>query len=366
LNKIKKILVVVGTRPNFIKVTQFKKVVAKYHPQFDLKIVHTGQHYDEKMANIFFEQFELTPDYFLSIGKGTPIGQMAAIMIELEKLLLHTFQADLMIVPGDVNSTLASALVANKMGIQLAHLESGLRSFDNTMPEEWNRLLTDELSNYYFVTEESGLNHLKSENKNGELFHVGNTMIDTMVGFEKQIQASQILTELELKKDQFVLMTIHRPSNVDSKKGLIKLIDLLEYLNGKLKVVFPIHPRTAQRIIDYGLADEFDNLQSLIRTEPMSYFDFQKLVADCKCVLTDSGGIQEETTFRQKPCLTLRENTERPITIELGTNTLVPFEIEAIKEHLEAIFRGSYKPGEIPPLWDGMATKRIIDILASK
>ena len=339
MNKIKKILVVVGTRPNFIKVTQFKKVVAKYHPQFDLKIVHTGQHYDEKMANIFFEQFELTPDYFLSIGKGTPNGQMAAIMIELEKLLLHTFQADLMIVPGDVNSTLASALVANKMGIQLAHLESGLRSFDNTMPEEWNRLLTDELSNYYFVTEESGLNHLKSENKNGELFHVGNTMIDTMVGFEKQIQASQILTELELKKDQFVLMTIHRPSNVDSKKGLIKLIDLLEYLNGKLKIVFPIHPRTAQRIKDYGLADEFNKLQSLVRTEPMSYFDFQKLVADCNCVLTDSGGIQEETTFRQKPCLTLRENTERPITIDIGTNTLVPFKIEAIKEHLEAIQR---------------------------
>ena len=366
MNQIKKILVVVGTRPNFIKVTQFKKVVAKYHPQFELKIVHTGQHYDEKMANVFFEQFELTPDYFLNIGQGTPISQMAAIMIGLEELLLRTFQADLMIVPGDVNSTLASALVANKLEIKLAHLESGLRSFDNTMPEEWNRLLTDELSNYYFVTEKSGLDHLKHENKKGEIFHVGNTMIDTMVGFEKQIQASPILTELNLEVDKFILMTIHRPSNVDSKKGLLKLLDLLKYLDGKLNVVFPIHPRTAQRILDYGLANEFDNLQSLVRTEPMSYFDFQKLVADCKCVLTDSGGIQEETTFRQKPCLTLRENTERPITIELGTNTLVPFEIEAIKEHLEAIFRGSYKSGEIPPLWDGMATKRIIDILASK
>lgn len=366
MNKIKKILVVVGTRPNFIKVTQFKKVVSKYHSQFELKIVHTGQHYDEKMANVFFEQFELIPDYFLNIGQGTPISQMAAIMIGLEELLFHTFQADLMIVPGDVNSTLASALVANKMGIQLAHLESGLRSFDNTMPEEWNRLLTDELANYYFVTEKSGLDHLKYENKKGEIFHVGNTMIDTMISFENQIQSSLIRSELNLEVDKFILMTIHRPSNVDSKKGLLKLLDLLKYLDRKLKVVFPIHPRTAQRIIDYELADEFDNLQSLIRTEPMSYFDFQKLVADCKCVLTDSGGIQEETTFRQKPCLTLRENTERPITIELGTNTLVPFEIEAIKEHLEAIFRGSYKPGEIPPLWDGMATKRIIDILASK
>jgi len=186
-----------------------------------------------------------------------------------------------------------------------------------------------------------------------------------MVAFENQIQASSIITELGLEKDKFVLMTIHRPSNVDSKVGLSKLLELLNYLEGKLKVVFPIHPRTEQRIKDFGLSEQFDQLNSLIRTEPMNYFDFQKLIAGCKCVLTDSGGIQEETTFRQKSCLTLRNNTERPITVALGTNTLVPFDVNVIKTHLDSILDGSYKTGEIPPLWDGKATERILDAIAN-
>ncbi|MBL4652191.1 MAG: UDP-N-acetylglucosamine 2-epimerase (non-hydrolyzing) [Flavobacteriales bacterium] len=365
MKKIKKILIVVGTRPNFIKVTQFKKIVEENYAQFDLKIVHTGQHYDHKMADVFFEQFNLLPDYFLNIGKGDQTEQIAFVKTKLEELLLNTFKADLVIVPGDVNSTLAAAQVANKIGIKLAHLESGLRSFDNAMPEERNRILTDKLSDYYFVTEQSGMNHLKVENQKGEVFFVGNTMIDTMVAFKNQIQASSILRSLKLEENKFVLMTIHRPSNVDSKEGLLKLLNLLNHLNGKLKIVFPIHPRTEQRIKDFGLENKFNEIESLTRTEPMNYFDFQKLISNCKCVLTDSGGIQEETTFLKKPCLTLRENTERPSTVELGTNTLVPFDPEAIKKELDSILNGTYKSGEIPPLWDGKTTKRILKIIAN-
>ncbi|OBX25526.1 UDP-N-acetylglucosamine 2-epimerase (non-hydrolysing) [Gelidibacter algens] len=353
------ILIVIGTRPNFIKVTQFKKVIDQHYPHINLKIVHTGQHYDEKMANIFFDQFELRPDYFLNISPDTPIKQMADIMGLLEELVKNTFNPDLMIVPGDVNSTLAAALVANKNGIKLAHLESGLRSLDRTMPEEWNRILVDEMADYYFVTEKSGIEYLNQENKKGKIFFVGNTMIDTMVGFEKQIQSSDILVRLNINID-FVLLTLHRPSNVDSKEGIKTMISLLSYLNKKTKVVFPIHPRTRARITSFGYDEEFSKLENIILTEPLGYFDFQKLIATSKMVLTDSGGIQEETTFRGIPCLTLRENTERPITIDEGTNTLVPFEFDALQKYIDQILEGTYKTGKIPELWDGKATERIL------
>ena len=358
-----KILIIIGTRPNFIKVTQFKKEAKKY-PQLDLKIVHTGQHYDEKMADIFFDQFELRPDYFLNISPNTPIGQMADIMTSLEYLIDETFTPDLIMVPGDVNSTLAASLVANKKVIKLAHLESGLRSLDREMPEEWNRILVDEMADYYFVTEKSGLKYLKEENKKGQIFFVGNTMIDTMVAFEKDIQRSNILEELNLKSE-FALLTIHRPSNVDSKKGVKTLINLLNYLDTKLSIVFPIHPRTKGKIKTFGYKKDFDNLKNVILTEPLGYFDFQKLIAGCKMVLTDSGGIQEETTFRGIPCLTLRENTERPSTIEEGTNTLVPFEFEILQHYINLIIEDRYKKGSIPELWDGKATKRILEILSN-
>lgn len=362
---MRKVLIVIGTRPNFIKVTQFKRVVEEQGTNLDLKIVHTGQHFDHKMADVFFEQFGLQPDFFLNIGLGTPVNQMALIMTGLEDLIVNTFHPDLIIVPGDVNSTLAASIVANKMSIKLAHLESGLRSFDNSMPEEWNRILTDEISDYYFVTEPSGIKHLNEENKKGKVLFVGNTMIDTMVAFETSIQQSSIANDLGVNASEYVLMTIHRPSNVDSKEGLTKLLSLLKFLDDKLKVVFPIHPRTVKRIAEFGLQNEFDGLKSLIRTEPLSYFDFQKLVVDCKFVLTDSGGIQEETTFRQKPCLTLRENTERPITVDIGTNTLVPFDVNVISNYIESILTGSYKKGSIPELWDGKATERIVEHLNS-
>lgn len=354
-----KILIVIGTRPNFIKVTQFKKVVNQFYPNIDLKIVHTGQHYDEKMANIFFDQFQLRPDFFLNTPPASPIKQMADIMVSLEELISNTFTPDLMIVPGDVNSTLAAALVANKNGIKLAHLESGLRSLDRNMPEEWNRILVDEMADYYFVTEKSGIDYLNQENKKGKIFFVGNTMIDTMVGFESEIQSSDILERLKINSE-FVLLTLHRPSNVDSKEGVETMMNLLSYLNQKTQVVFPIHPRTRSRIASFGFEEEFNNLKNIILSEPLGYFDFQKLIATSKMVLTDSGGIQEETTFRGVPCLTLRENTERPITIDEGTNTLVPFEFHILQKYIDQILEGSYKSGKTPELWDGKATERIL------
>ena len=359
----KKILIVVGTRPNFIKVTQFKKE-ASHFPLLDIKIVHTGQHYDTKMADVFFEQFELVPDYFLNIAQDSAVAQMAQIMIKLENLIHTSFTPDLMIVVGDVNSTLSAALVANKLNIKLAHLESGLRSFDKTMPEENNRLLTDAITDYYFVTEKSGMTNLENEKvKTDAVFFVGNTMIDTLVAYHKNIQSSAILKELNLESQKYVLMTMHRPATVDEEKGLNILISLIEEVTKEFKLVFPVHPRTLKNLEKYNLLQRFQSNKNIISTEPLDYFSFQKLIADCKFVLTDSGGIQEESTFLGVPCLTLRPNTERPVTCEVGTNTLIPFDVEIIKHQINLITTGAYKKGSIPELWDGNATTRIVKIL---
>ncbi len=359
---MKKILIIVGTRPNFIKVTQFKRVASDY-PDVDVKIVHTGQHYDQNMANVFFEQFGLHPDYFLNIGPGTPNTQMASIMLKLEELISKEYRPDLMIVPGDVNSTFAAALTANKMGIQLAHLESGLRSFDRTMPEEINRILTDEVADHYFVTEKSGVENLQKEVKYGRMHFVGNTMIDTIVAYEDQIDACNVLEENNLEPQRYILMTIHRPSNVDSKDGITKLLQLVGGLSARYKILFPTHPRTTARMEQYGLLQQFADTDNLIQTGPMGYFQFQKLIKHAAFILTDSGGIQEESTFRQVPCLTLRENTERPITVDSGSNTLVPFNVAELNKWISQIENGSYKKGQIPPLWDGKTTERIVEII---
>ena len=361
---MKRILIIVGTRPNFIKVTQFK-CVAEDFDDLEVRIVHTGQHFDKNMSEVFFTQFGLQPDYFLNIGVGTPNTQMAKIMLGLEDLIQNQYAPDLLVVPGDVNSTFAAALTANKMGIKLAHLESGLRSFDRDMPEEINRILTDEIADHYFITEQSGVDNLKKEMKNGQLHLVGNTMIDTLVAFEDKIEASEIMSELKLVGSSYALMTIHRPSNVDSLEGLQKLYDLIRNLAEKYKVVFPIHPRTTARIKDFDLEEQFNALQNLILLGPLGYFEFQNLVKHASFILTDSGGIQEESTFRMVPCLTLRENTERPSTVDLGTNTLVSFEVEKLLSYIGKIEDKSYKAGKVPPLWDGNATRRILDVIST-
>lgn len=362
---MKKLLIVVGTRPNFMKVTQFRKEAERLGG-FDIKIVHTGQHFDHKMSNVFFEQFRLVPDIFLNISASTPNTQMAEVMLGIERTAKE-YQPDLLVVVGDVNSTFAAALTANKLGIKFAHVESGLRSRDRGMPEEINRILTDEIADFLFVTEQSGIDNLKAEGKNPEnTFLVGNTMIDTMVAFEDDIQQSDVLNTYNLTSGNFLLMTMHRPATVDNEAGLKQLIELINEVTAKLKLVFPIHPRTVNRLKQFNLYTELTTNPQLILTEPMSYFDFQKLVKECKVLLTDSGGIQEEATFRGVPCLTLRPNTERPSTIEVGTNTLVSFDIPEVMGYVQQVLDGTYKKGTVPPMWDGKATGRILEILGTK
>jgi UDP-N-acetylglucosamine 2-epimerase (non-hydrolysing) len=356
-----RILIVVGTRPNFIKITRFKQVNEAMGSPFEIRIVHTGQHYDDKMADVFFRQFNLEPDFYLNIPQVSANAQMAEIMLRLEKVL-EDFNPALVMAVGDVNSTFAAAFTAYKTGRKVAHIESGLRSFDRSMPEEINRLLTDEITDYYFVTEQSGLDNLKREGRSEQdIFFVGNTMIDTLVGFEEKIQQSEVLNQLQLKEGQFVLMTMHRPATVDSKEGLEKLLSTINYITERDHLVFPIHPRTLSRISQFGLLDQFESNSKLHLTEPLDYFAFQKLTSACHYVVTDSGGIQEETTFRQKPCLTLRPNTERPSTVTIGTNELLPFDIETVRNKISSIINGTYKKGGIPPYWDGKSTERILE-----
>jgi len=274
----KNILVVVGTRPNFIKVTQFKKVAQQYG-ELDIKIVHTGQHYDAKMADVFFQQFKLQPDYFLNIKPSTPAHQMAEIMQSLERLILEEYEPQMIIVPGDVNSTFAAALTANKSNITLGHLESGLRSFDRSMPEEINRVLTDEITDAFFVTEQSGVDNLANEGKNVEKVHfVGNTMIDTLVAFDEDIRHSEVIRRLSLEDKPYALMTMHRPATVDNKEGLHKLIRLINEITKRYHLVFPIHPRTVNRLEQFDLKSAMEQNERLILCEPMGYFSFQKLI----------------------------------------------------------------------------------------
>jgi len=360
---MKKILISVGTRPNFIKVTRFKEVAVNY-PDFDFVIVHTGQHYDTKMADVFFKQFGLTPDYLLEIPRSSPNTQMAEIMLRTEHLI-NKIKPDMVMVPGDVNSTLAVALTANKMEIPLAHIESGLRSYDMTMPEEFNRKLTDHLADICFVTEQSGLANLNKEGKSKkQVSFVGNTMIDTFVAFSKDIKESDILNELSLDEKKYILMTMHRPATVDDKKGLTKLAEIIEHIALECTVVFPAHPRTKDRIIEYGLENRFNSIPALKLILPMDYFAFQKLILNAMTVVTDSGGIQEETTYYNVPCLTLRSNTERPSTVNLGTNELLPLDIEVIINRIALIKSDNKRLGKIPPLWDGNATERIVKVLS--
>lgn len=358
---VKKIYILVGTRPNFIKVTRFK-ALAELH-NMEVKLIHTGQHFDRNMADVFFSQFNLVPDYFLNIGGLTAVQQIGEIILRLEKLIDEIGKPDYFIVPGDVNSTLAGAIFANKTGIKLVHLESGLRSNDRLMPEEHNRILTDNLADICFVTEQSGIDNLTNENSTAQVHLVGNTMIDTLVHFETQINESPILEELKLSPKEFILATFHRPSNVDGKIQLTKLVELMEWLTTFKKVVLPIHPRTKSKLVEFGLFDRLHRSDKIVLTEPLGYFSFQRLIKDSFAVITDSGGIQEETTYRQVPCLTLRENTERPITLTKGTNTLVTFDLKQIGELMDQILNGTYKVGVIPELWDGNTTERILRIL---
>lgn len=363
-----KIISVVGARPNFIKVASIHRAFNEFslrNPQLSINhiICHTGQHYDEKMSKIFFEDLELPkPDFYLGIGSGSHAEQTAKIMIEFEKILLIE-KPDLVIVVGDVNSTIACSLTAVKLNIKVAHIEAGLRSFDRQMPEEINRILTDAISDYLFVTEKSGLENLKREGiDDSKIFFVGNVMIDSLIYFLPRTKNSNILSLLNVDNEKYVLATLHRPSNVDEKQQLKAIINLLNKIGEKRKVIFPVHPRTKKNI-EYNSLDKSIN-KSVSLCEPLGYIDFITLVKNAELIITDSGGIQEESTYLGVQCITLRDSTERPITCEIGTNQLLGDDLNKAFESVLKILTGKIKKGNIPELWDGKAAERIVNILA--
>ncbi len=360
-----KIISVVGARPNFMKVAPIHRAFNKYSNSVNHLICHTGQHYDGNMSKVFFIDLELPkPDYYLGVGSGTHAEQTAKIMIEFEKVLLNE-KPDLIIVVGDVNSTIACSLVAKKMGIKIAHVEAGLRSFDMEMPEEINRILTDRISDYLFVTEQSGLVNLKKEGvDDNKVYFVGNTMIDSLIYYQSKISQSNILNELNLKKQEYILVTLHRPSNVDTRSSLEKLIKFLNRLAEESKVVFPIHPRTKSNLEKNELVQSFN--PTVILTHPFGYIDFQALIKNAVLVITDSGGIQEETTYLGVQCITLRTTTERPSTIEIGTNQLIGVELQKAEKACLYVLSGNKKEGKIPEKWDGRAAERITKLIADK
>jgi UDP-N-acetylglucosamine 2-epimerase (non-hydrolysing) len=316
------------------------------------------------MSELFFRELGIPePDLNLEVGSGSHAVQTAEIMRAFEPVVLKQ-RPDTVIVVGDVNSTIACGLVAVKLGVRLAHVEAGLRSFDRTMPEEINRVLTDAISDLLFCTEESGVRNLRREGIPAERIHlVGNVMIDTLVRHRAKADASRILAELGLSPRSFAVVTLHRPANVDDPLVLGRLVEVLEAIHRDLAIVFPVHPRTRQKLAEFGLAERLAGLRELRLVEPLGYLDFLKLMAEARLVLTDSGGIQEETTILGVPCLTLRENTERPVTVECGTNRLVGRDPARIVTAWRELRDGAAPPLRVPPLWDGRAAERIADVL---
>ncbi|HEY6051378.1 MAG TPA: UDP-N-acetylglucosamine 2-epimerase (non-hydrolyzing) [Thermoanaerobaculia bacterium] len=359
-----KILHVVGARPNFMKVAPILAQLRKA-PGVEQVLVHTGQHYDAKMSDVFFQDLGMpAPDVHLGVGSGSHAQQTAKVMVEIEPVLVR-HRPDVVVVAGDVNSTLAVALVAAKLGIRIAHVEAGLRSRDWSMPEEINRILTDRLSDLLFTPSPDGDENLAREGIDPSRVHlVGNVMIDSLRAALPRARESRIHARLGLAKGGYALATLHRPSNVDESDALAKVLGALGEVAGRLPVVFPIHPRTRARLAaDARLSERAEGRKGLQLVDPLGYLDFLALIADARLVLTDSGGIQEETTALGVPCLTLRENTERPITVEVGTNTLVGTDPAQIVPQAMAVLEGRGKTGRIPDLWDGRAAERIAGIL---
>jgi len=358
---VKRILHVVGARPNYMKIAPIVREMAKFPSDFAQTLVHTGQHYDENMSKLFFDELEMPrPDHNLEVGSGTHAAQTAQVMLRFEAVI-EQFKPDWVLVRGDVNSTLACALVAAKLGVKVAHVEAGLRSFDRTMPEEINRLLTDQISDLLLTHSPEANENLIREGVAPEKIHlVGNTMIDTLVRLMPLAEKRWDSLRSQFVLDRFILVTLHRPSNVDAADGLGEIIYALNEVSDELPVVFPVHPRTRKRIDEHSI--EVNNHVRL--TDPIGYIDFLALQARATAVVTDSGGVQEESTFLGVPCLTVRQNTERPITIEKGTNQLVPRDrksiIAAIREVIARPRDASHLPR--PEFWDGKAAERIVTL----
>ncbi len=359
-----KIINVAGARPNFMKIAPLMDAFAA-HPGIEPMLVHTGQHYDEKMSDLFFRQLGIPePDINLEVGSASHAVMTAEIMKKFEPVVLE-HKPDAVLVVGDVNSTIACGLVAVKLGVKLIHVEAGLRSFDRNMPEEVNRVLTDAISDYLFITEPSGVENLKNEGvSEDKIFLVGNVMIDTLLKNKAKADESKVLDELDLNGVDYAALTMHRPSNVDDPAVFGRILDAIERVQNDMVVVFPIHPRTRNNLGKLGLADRVDAMVNLRLLDPVGYLDFLKLMSGAKVVLTDSGGIQEETTILKVPCITMRENTERPITIEVGANQLVGTDPQKIVAAYERVVGDNGFSPTVPDLWDGRAAVRIAETLA--
>jgi UDP-N-acetylglucosamine 2-epimerase (non-hydrolysing) len=367
-----KLLSVVGARPNFMKIAPIAAELGKYS-EIEHRIVHSGQHYDELLSRNFFSDLKLPdPDINLEVGSGSHATQTAEVMKRLEPILLE-YRPEMVIVVGDVNSTLAAALTAVKLEIPVAHVEAGLRSFDMTMPEEINRRLTDAISKLLFVTERSGVDNLKREGIASEkLFLVGNVMIDSLRRHREVAERSPILNRLGIRQngsecEPYGVLTLHRPSNADNRDVLDRILDAVRNLAADFPIFFPIHPRTRKNIERFGYAAYLANADTprhgLIALDPLGYLDFLCLLQHARLVLTDSGGIQEETTVLGVPCLTLRKNTERPATVEYGTNQIVGSNPDRILSAAQRILKGAKAVYRCPPLWDGNAAGRIVNII---
>ncbi|WP_209332355.1 non-hydrolyzing UDP-N-acetylglucosamine 2-epimerase [Lunatimonas salinarum] len=357
---------IAGARPNFMKISPIiDAVIAAKNDgkDIDFRLIHTGQHYDKNMSDSFFEQLGIPqPDVNLGAGGGTQAEQTAAIMVGYEKLLLESRKPDICLVVGDVTSTMACAITAQKLHVKVAHVEAGIRSGDWTMPEEINRLVTDSITNYFFTTSEVANTNLRNSGIGDErIFFVGNTMIDTLIKHRPRFQKPDVWDALSLEDRGYLVMTLHRPANVDQEEKLKYLIDEIVANTEGLPLIFPVHPRTKAMLNRIGISHE-----RLHMIEPLGYLEFNFLVERSKAVVTDSGGITEETTVMGVPCMTLRDNTERPETITLGTNELLGTDPQAIAPAMKKLFGGSWKRGSIPELWDGHTAKRIIEILLQK
>lgn len=365
-----KVVNIVGARPNFMKIAPLMREMRK-HPEITPILVHTGQHYDVAMAGQFFRDLQIPPpDISLDVGSGSHAYQTAEVMRRLEPVL-EKERPDLVLVVGDVNSTVAASLTATKLLIPVAHVEAGLRSFDRTMPEEINRLVTDAISDLLFVTEESGLRNLLNEGTDkGKVFFVGNVMIDSLEASRRLWQQSAIRETLGLHGREYGVMTLHRPSNVDREQTLKGLLGAIGEVAHRIPVVFPVHPRTRkalEKLREQGIPLRMEpgpvGQAGIHCVDPLGYLDFMALVAGCRLVMTDSGGIQEETTALGIPCLTLRDNTERPVTVAHGTNRLVGTSPPRIIEEATKILQTPLGPPSPPPLWDGRASERIVEVL---